>query len=84
MDKVIDFVHARKLRPTWLVYSEGIEHGGEFMAVLCAVNRYGRGSENRNLPPVELHGQVIRNLSADGYNDTARLLQIDNVEDSLQ
>ena len=54
------------------------------MAVLCAVNRYGRGSENRNLPSVELHGQIIRNLSADGYNDTARLLQIDNVEDSLQ
>ena len=84
MDKVVDFVHARELRPTWLVYSEGIEHGGEFMSVLCAVNRYGRGSEYRNLSPVELHGQVIRNLSADGYNDTARLLQINNVEDSLQ
>ena len=54
------------------------------MAVLCAVDRYGRGSENRNLPPVELHGQVIRNLPADGYNNTARLLQINNVENSLQ
>ena len=84
MDKVVDFVHAREFRPTWLVYSEGIKHGREFMAVLRAVNRYGRGSENRNLPPVELHGQVIRNLSAYGYNDTARLLQVDNVENSLQ
>jgi len=84
MDEVIDFVHARELCPTWLVYSESIEHGGEFSPGVGARCGLGRVSEKRNLPPVELHGQVIRNLSADGYNDTARLLQINNVKDSLQ
>ena len=33
---------------------------------------------------MKLHSQVVRNLSTHGHDDTARLLQVDNVEHTFE
>ena len=71
---------AGQLLPCRLVNAKLVEHGREFVAVFCAVDRDGRSTQHRHRLAVELHGKVVRNLSAYGHDYAARLFKVDDVE----
>lgn len=45
---------------------DAVQHTGEFEPILGSVDRFGRGAENSCLLPMEIHGDVIRQLATHG------------------
>ncbi len=84
VDELLHVLHARQGTPAGLVDAELVEHGGELAAVLGTVDADGRRAEDRHALPVELHGEVVRYLSARGDNDAAGRLKVDDVEHPLK
>ena len=83
-DELLDVVERGQGTPTRLVDAEFVEHGRELVAVFSAVDVDGTCAEHGHMLPVELHGEVIRNLSAHADDDAARFFDVDDVEHALQ
>jgi hypothetical protein len=62
---------------------EGEGENTEFETVLRAVNHLGRGTENLDVAPVERKGDVVRGLTTHGDQDTSRVLELVDVQHSL-
>ena len=71
-DKLLDVVERGQCTPCRLVNAQFVEHGRELVAVLSTVNVDGAGTQHRNTLTVQLHGQVVRNLSTHADNDATR------------
>ncbi len=84
MNKLVDVGLGGQLFPTGLVDAELIEHGGELVAVLGAVDRHGRRAQNRDMTAVKLHRKVVGDLAADTHDHAARCLKIDDVHHALK
>ena len=83
-DEAFHVVQAGEFLPGGLVDAKKVEHVAELVAVLGPVDAHGRGSQDGHCLAVELHGEVVRYLSAHGDDDAARLLQVDDVEHTLK
>ena len=84
VDESLHVVQAGQLLPSRLVDAETVEHGRELVAVLRTVDRHRRRAQDVYRLTMEFHGQVVRYLSTHGHDDTARLLQVDHVEHTLE
>ena len=76
--------HGSEGAPFRLVDAQLIQHGTELATVLGTVDGYRAGSQDRHTLAVKLHSQVVRYLSAHADNDTAWVLQVDDVEHALE
>ena len=70
LHKLLHIVKARQCAPCRLVDAQLVEHSRELVAVLCTVDVNRRGSQYGNTLTVQLHGQVVRNLTTHRDNDT--------------
>ena len=82
--EVLDVVHAGEGTPCRLVDAELVEHCRELVAVLCTVDVEWRCAEHRHSLTMELHREVVRNLSAHRNDDASWRLKVDYVEHALK
>ena len=84
LDESVDVFHRRQRAPLGLVYTDAVEHGRELVAVFGIVDALGRGAEDTDLLRVETQGQVVRYLTAGRDDDAVRVLQVEDVHDTLE
>ena len=82
-DKGINFAFAGQLTPDWLIDTQVVEHSREFMTIFGPVDRKRRCSQYRYILSVQLHGQVVGDLSAHRYNNTSWRFQVDYIQDTF-
>ena len=80
----LHLLHTRQSVPFRLVDAQGVEHGRELVPVLSPVDAHRTRAEDRHMLAVQLHGKVVRNLSANGDNHTHGILQVYHIEHTLQ
>lgn len=76
--------HRRELLPEGLVDAEVVEHARELVTVLGHVDHLGRGTEDLDALAVQGKGDVVRRLSSHRNDDSARRLDLVDVEDRLE
>ena len=84
VDKLLDVVEACQRTPSRLVDAQFVEHSRELVAVLCTVDIHGRGTQYGHTLTMQLHGQVVGNLTTHADDDATGLLQVHHVEHALQ
>ena len=84
LHEFVDLVFSGQLLPAGLVDAELVEHGGELVAVLGAVDRDGGGAEHGDVAAVELHREVVGDLSAHADDDAVGSLKVDDVHHALE
>ena len=84
IDKLVDILHIRQFLPRGLVDTELIEHTRKLVAVLGAVDRQRRGAQHGNILMVELHCQVVGDLTTHRNDHTARGFEIHHVHYALE
>ena len=67
-----------------MVYADTVEHRREFSAVLGIVDILCRCAKYGYIHSIELHGAVVRNLSAGSNDDTMRHLQVNDVHNAFK
>ena len=84
LNEALHIFQTGKFLPSRLVDAELVEHGREFITVLCAVDRNRRSTQYRNRLTIEFHCQIVRNLTAYGYDYAARLFEVYNIEHTFK
>ena len=84
VNKLVNLLETCQSLPARLVDAQLVEHCRELVAVFGAVNRHRRCAQNRHVLTVEVHCQVVRNLSAHRHNHALRNLKVDDVEHALK
>ena len=84
IDKVVDVLHIRQLLPRGLVDAELIEHTRELVAVLGAVDRQRRRTQHGDILVVELHCQVVGDLTTHRNDHASRCFEIQHVHHALE
>ena len=84
VDELLHVIHACQGTPAGLVDAELIKHGRELATVLGTVDADGRRAEDGHALAVELHGEVVRYLSARGDYHASGRLEVDDVEHSFK
>ena len=79
VNKFIDIIHRSQFTPTRLVYTNTVEHGREFLAILSVVNAFGTCTENIDILCIQAQCQIIRNLSTGRYNDAMWIFEFQNI-----
>lgn len=64
--------------------ADAVEHARELKPVLSSVHRLRRGAEDTSLLSVQIHGDVVRQLSSHRQDHTLRVLHIVDVHHHLQ
>ena len=84
VDKLLDVLERGQCTPCGLVDAQLVEHSRELVAVLGTVDVDRAGTQYGNTLAVQLHGEVVRYLSTHRDNDTTGLLEVHDVEHTLQ
>ena len=79
IDKIVNVFHTCQRTPFWLVDTIFREHLWEFRTILCSINILCLCTQNRNLLFIEVHRQVIGNLSACRDDNAMRILQFNDI-----
>ena len=84
VDKLLDILERGQRTPCRLVNAQLVEHSRELVAVLGTIDVDRTGTQDGNTLTVQLHGEVVRYLTAHRDDDTTRLFEVHNIEDTLQ
>ena len=84
VNKLIDVIHRRQCAPLWLVDAIAGKHLRELRTILCIVNVFSCCTEDVDILSIEIHGQVVRNLTTRRNDNTIRILHINDVHDALK
>ena len=84
VDELVDILHIGQLLPGGLVDAQLVEHTRELVAVLGAVDRQGRGAQHGDILMIELHCQVVGDLTTHRHDHAARCLEVENVHYALE
>ena len=60
------------------------QHLRELSTVLCVIDVLSLGPKDWHILCIELHRQVVRNLTTGRYDDTVRLFQVDDIHHTLE
>ena len=75
MGKRKRLVHGGEFTPQRLINSKPIQQSGKFIAIFSPIDVSGGCAQDWNSGLFQSHGQIIRNLAADG-NDGSRQTQL--------
>ena len=67
-----------------MVYTDTVQHGGELVPVFGVVNALGACAEDGHILRIETHGKVVRYLAARRNDYAMRILQFEDVHDTLE
>jgi hypothetical protein len=81
--EVPGLINAGEFLPLRLVDAESVEHPRELKSIFCAINHLRRGTENLDVAPIERKGDVVGGLTTHGDQDTSRVLELVDVQHSL-
>ncbi len=81
--KFFDIGEVGELAPAWLVDSEAVEHGREFVAVFGAVDTLGSRAEDIHTGTVEARCKVVGNLAAHREYHAVRILHLKDIHHAL-
>ena len=77
-------IHRCESAPLRLVDAELVKHRRELTTILSTVDAYRRCSEDRHCLTMKLHSEVVRNLTANGNDDTTWIFEVYYVENTLE
>ena len=84
VNKGMDVFHRSQCAPFGLIHSDAVQHGREFIPVFGIVNALGTGTEDIYILRIQTESQIIRNLATGRYNDSVRILQLENIHHTLE
>ncbi|KAH0294696.1 carbamoyl-phosphate synth, partial [Aureobasidium sp. EXF-3399] len=82
--ELLSFIDAGKLLPLRLVDTDSVKHTRELVSVLSGIDHLRGGTKNLDVETVERQGDVVGGLTTHGENDTAGVLELVDIEDSLE
>ena len=82
--ELVDIFHRGQRAPLGLVHTQLVEHLRELSTVFGAVDILSLSTQDGHMLLVKIHGQVIRNLTTRGHDDTMRGLHIDDIHHTLE
>ena len=84
LDEVVDVLHRGQGAPLWLVDAVVGQHLRELGTVLSVIDVLGSSTQDWHILCIQVHSQVVWNLTTGRYDDAMRLLHLDDIHHTLE